>query len=121
MMPADPNTVSPPQPASPAPPAARPGVSPEDRQRLEGAFATYRRELPRLLAQGDAGRYALIQGDKVVSVWDTSRDAGQSGYERFGVEGGFAIQRINPLDVQRFALLDAGLVRDLRKEPPCPS
>jgi hypothetical protein len=69
-------------------------------------FATYRRELPRLLEAGQAGRYALIRGDEVLTIWDTQRDALQGGCERFGLEP-FAIHKIDPRDVERFALWDA--------------
>ena len=53
---------------------------------FEHEMAAYQRELPRLLAEGEQGRHALIQGDEVISVWDTRRDALQVGHERFGLE-----------------------------------
>lgn len=71
-------------------------------------IATYRRELPRLLQEGEAGRYALIKGDEVLSVWDTQRDVLQAGRERFGLAPIF-VQEINPRDIERFALLVAQL------------
>jgi hypothetical protein len=63
-------------------------------------IATYRRELPRLIAEGHAGRFVLIKGDAVVSVWDTSDDAYQAGCERFG-SGPFLAQPIDPRDLTR--------------------
>ena len=42
---------------------------------IRAEIATYRRELPRLLAEGYAQRFVLIKGDQVVGVWDTSDDA----------------------------------------------
>ena len=100
---------------------AYPSLSQEDWDRSEKAFNTYRRELPRLLQEGHAGRFALIVGEEVLSVWDTTRDAAQAGYERFGVDGKFCIHEIKPQDVERFRLLDEGKVRDFRRRPPCRS
>jgi hypothetical protein len=81
-------------------------VSPQEWERALRDLATYRRELPRLLQEGHAGRYALIKDDQVVSVWDTVADALQAAAERFGPEP-VATYKINPLDVDRFALLNA--------------
>jgi hypothetical protein len=83
---------------------------------LEAEVATYRRELPRLLEEGEAGRFAVINGDQVLATWDTYRDALQYGYERFG-EQPFLAQRIDPRDVERFARL----FLDPKKDTPCPS
>ena len=54
---------------------------------------TFKREAPRLLAEGHKGRFALIKGDRVWSVWDTQRDAIQAGQERFG-QGPFTVQEV---------------------------
>jgi hypothetical protein len=64
---------------------------------LEREIATYQREKARLLAEGEHGRYALIHGDAVASVWDTWRDASQAGYEKFGLES-FMIQEIREIE-----------------------
>ena len=93
-------------------------VSPEQWERALRDLATYRRELPRLLQEGQAGRYALIKNDQVVSVWDTVGDALQAAVERFGLEP-VATYKINPLDVERFTLLDDPLPPG--KEAACPS
>ncbi|MBL8183185.1 MAG: hypothetical protein JNM56_15800 [Planctomycetia bacterium] len=66
---------------------------------LEIEFDTYGRERSRLLEEGEAGRFAVIQGDKVLSTWDTYRDALQYGYERFG-EQPFMVQRIDARDIE---------------------
>jgi hypothetical protein len=93
----------------------RPGhVSPAQWERLQRDLETYRRELPGLLHQGHAGRYAVIKDDLVLSVWDTLADALQAAGERFG-DTLVATYKINPLDVERFAHVDA------RKEAACPS
>jgi hypothetical protein len=72
----------------------------------EPEFAAYLRELPRLLAEGHAGRYALLKGDEVLSVWDTQRDVLQAGYERFGLQP-FSVKRIDPRDPERISAIRA--------------
>jgi hypothetical protein len=74
---------------------------------LEREQATYEREKARLLAEGEQGRFALIHGDEVVSVWDTYRDASQAGSERFDL-GTFMIRQI--LKVERPGFLTPFLV-----------
>jgi hypothetical protein len=87
-------------------PTRPPHLPPEQWDRAQRDLQTYRRELPRLLQEGHAGRYAIIRDDQVVSIWDTVGDALQAAGERFGLEP-VATYPINPLDVERFALLDA--------------
>jgi hypothetical protein len=99
-------------------PGRPPQVSAEQWDRAQRDLRTYRRELPRLLQEGHAGRYAIIRDDQVVSVWDTIDDALQAAGERFGLEP-VATYRINPLDVERFALLDAQAAAG--KGAACPS
>ncbi len=77
-------------------------------------FAAYLRELPQLLAEGHAGRYALLAGDEVLSIWDTQRDALQAGYERLGLEP-FSVKKIDPRDPERLAAVRAA------EEQACPS
>jgi hypothetical protein len=68
--------------AQPEPPSTlSPGL-----QKIKREIKTYRRELPRLLAEGQEGRVALIKGDEVVSLWDTFDEAYQAGRERFGLD-----------------------------------
>jgi hypothetical protein len=63
---------------------------------------TYLRELPRLLAEGEAGRFALVKGDQVLSVWDTFDDAVQAGEDRFLLAGeAYLAQPIDPHDLTR--------------------
>jgi hypothetical protein len=68
---------------------------------LEREIETYQRELPRLLQEGEGGRWALIKGDEVVDVWDTQRDAIQAGRARFGLEPTL-VKHIDPRDSERF-------------------
>jgi hypothetical protein len=85
----------------------------------EKEIATYRRELPRLLAEGYAGEYALVKGDEILSVWETQGDAIRAGSERFGLEPIF-VKKIDPRDPDRYALLDAYLEAQ-KKGSSCPS
>jgi hypothetical protein len=93
-------------------------VSLDQWQRAQRDLETYRRELPRLLQEGQAGRYAIIKDDQIVSVWDTLGDALAAAGERFGLEP-VATFHINPLDVERFVRIDAQ-ARTAR-EAECPS
>jgi hypothetical protein len=98
-----------PAPQPPAPPPPSLTVTPsglEAIRRYERELATYLRELPRLLAEGQAGRHVLIQGDELVGIWDAQGEAIQGGRERFGLEPIF-VKTIDPRDPERFALLDA--------------
>jgi hypothetical protein len=61
---------------------------------LRTELETYYRELPRLLEDGEEGRYALVKGGAVHSVWDTFRDARQRGVEQFGMEP-FMVQEVD--------------------------
>jgi hypothetical protein len=60
---------------------------------LEQELRTYRRELPRLLAEAP-GKFALVHGDKVESLWATYEDALQAGYERHQLTP-FLVKRIS--------------------------
>jgi hypothetical protein len=86
-------------------------------KRYEQEIATYLRELPRLIQEGQSGRHALIKGEEILSIWDTQGDAIQAGCERFGLEPIF-VKTIDPRDPQRFALLQKELLS--RKDVPCP-
>jgi hypothetical protein len=65
----------------------------------------YMREMPRLLAEGEEGRFVLFGGAQVFSTWDTFSDAIEAGYERFGLDGQFLVQRVLPRDYERFLIL----------------
>lgn len=53
---------------------------------LKREINTYRRELPRLLAEGEEGKFVLIKGDQVIGVWDTFDDAYQAGSLLYGLD-----------------------------------
>jgi hypothetical protein len=69
---------------------------------LEQELETFRRELPQLLLQSEnRGKYALIHGDKVDSVWATMDEALNAGYERFGLEP-FLVKEITDDEKPRY-------------------
>jgi hypothetical protein len=46
-------------------------------------WQTYRRELPRLLAEGQAGRYALVKRDEIIGIFSTLDDAVTVGRAKY--------------------------------------
>jgi hypothetical protein len=100
-----------PVPQQPPTPAVHINVGPgglEGLKLFEREIAAYRRELPRLLEQGQAGRHALVKGDEILSIWDKEADAIQAGRERFGLDPIF-VKTIDPRDPERYLLLDSWL------------
>jgi hypothetical protein len=85
-----------------------------DLERLEREFHTYRRALPRLVAEGYAGKFALLHEGQILGLWDTHEVASQEGRGRFGLVP-ISVKKIDPRDLERLALLDA------RAEAPCRS
>jgi hypothetical protein len=53
---------------------------------LERELTTFQRELPRLLQEGNRGRFALVREDNVHSIWPTVDEALTAGYANFGLE-----------------------------------
>jgi hypothetical protein len=82
---------------------------------LDRETETYRRELPRLLAGGQAGRFALIKGGDIIGTWDNQGEALEAGRQRFGLEP-IAVKKIDPRDVDLLARMDAAA-----KGTACPS
>ncbi len=74
---------------------------PEKARELSQDILTFWKELPRLLADGEEGRYALLQAGGIVSLWDTLNDATQAGYDKFGPDGRFTTACIKSLELQR--------------------
>jgi hypothetical protein len=74
---------------------------PEGLRPIMQEIITYRRELPRLLAEGHEGRVVLIKGDQVLSIWDTLDDAYQAARERFPLGQAFLTQPIDERDLHR--------------------
>lgn len=78
----------------------------EEQERMMRDLDVYRRELPRLLAEGAAGRFCIIKDGMVASIWDTARDAMQ-GAELLYASAPVSLHEIKPQDVKRFEALSA--------------
>jgi hypothetical protein len=78
---------------------------------LEKELEKYERERSGWLAQGFAGRYAVIHGEEVVGIFDGLGDALRAGYDRFLNEP-FLVREIREHDKTH------STSRSLR---PCPS
>src|SRR5579872_6451271 len=50
---------------------------------LHSAWAAYRREVGRLLAEGQEGKFVLIKDDAVVGLYDTWDAAREAGLRRY--------------------------------------
>jgi hypothetical protein len=48
-------------------------------------WSVYLRELPRWLAEGQEGRFVLLRDGEVIGLWDTWREAVDTGRQRFGM------------------------------------
>jgi len=48
---------------------------------LDVEYETFKRELPRLLAEGHKGKYVLIKGEKIYGIFATQDEAIRQGYE----------------------------------------
>jgi hypothetical protein len=88
---------TPPEETTPTPAPAVFQMTEEDLALLRGSLTgtlmereadvlSWYQALPRLLAEGEEGRYALMYDGQVVSIWDTLGDAIQAGLEKFGVD-----------------------------------
>ena len=82
-----------------------PAISAEDLARLEREFATYRRELIKLIADGHGGRFALIRENAVLGIWNSPSEASEEGRRRFGMDP-ITVKRIDPRDLDRLPALD---------------
>jgi hypothetical protein len=83
--------------------------SSEDVMPLEQEQATYDRELPNLRAH--PGKWVLIQGDKVIGLYDTYNDALKVGYDTFKLLS-FLVKQIQAVEQVHC------VTRDI---VPCPS
>jgi hypothetical protein len=54
---------------------------------------TYRREMPRWLAEGQEGKFVLIKGEEVIGLFEKEEDAMAVGRERY-LLGPFLVQQI---------------------------
>jgi hypothetical protein len=68
---------------------------------LEKELETFRRELPKLLADSNnRDKYALVFGERIEGVWPTREEALAAGYERFNIQP-FMVKRITEREKPR--------------------
>ena len=72
---------------------------------LEQELATYRRELPKMLAE-HAGDYVLIHGDQVIGFWPDEDSAWEEGVERFRPGLPFMVRRVEEKEPVLYTYLD---------------
>ena len=58
-------------------PAAQPN------SRLFQEWNYYRREVARLLAEGEEGRFVLISGERIIGIWDTQEEAEAVAFHKY--------------------------------------
>jgi hypothetical protein len=52
---------------------------------IETEWNFFRKEWPRLLADGHEGRWVLIKGEEILGLFDSRDEAVTAGYDRLGV------------------------------------
>jgi hypothetical protein len=87
---------------------------------LTAAWKMFRRELPRLLEEGEQGRYALVTADQIVGVLNTYVGALGAGAERFGPDQPYIAIRIDPRFLQLSEDTPISFPRQLTDEPTQP-
>lgn len=85
----------------------------EEQKRLMDYLSIYRKELPRLIEQGEAGRFAVIECQNVAHVWDTAEDAFQAATLLIGGDQ-FAVYQVKLQDAARL------LGDETTKDATCP-
>ena len=68
---------------------------------LERELQAFRKSLPKLIADGSEGKYALVHGDDVVDVFGTYEDAIKEGYAKFGLDP-FLVKQIQAVEQVQF-------------------
>src|SRR5205809_1077338 len=56
-------------------------------------WKTFKREVFRLVNDGEIGKFAVLKGEQLVGVWDTLSDAELAGRRQFG-DAPFLVQEI---------------------------
>jgi hypothetical protein len=54
---------------------------------LADEWNTFRRELPRLLAEGHEGKFALLKGNEIIGLYDTWEAGYAAGLQRYLLQG----------------------------------
>ena len=67
---------------------------------LEQELEVYRNRLPDLL-RSDRGKFVLIHGGRVDSIWETLDRALQEGYNRFGIAP-FLVKEITEQEQEQY-------------------
>lgn len=65
-------------------------------------IATFERQKDELLNSGNEGKYVVIQGDRVLGIWDTYQDALQAGYGTVGLDRSFLVKQLSGLERVHF-------------------
>ncbi len=78
-------------------PPARPG------EQTFQEWETYRREVGRLLAEGNEGRFVLIKGDQIIGLFDTYEQARDAGAEQF-LLGPYLVQQVRTREPLYYSL-----------------
>jgi hypothetical protein len=66
-------------------------------------WETYRREVGRLLAEGNEGRYILIKGGQIIGIWDTQKEAFEAADQRFPRQP-YLVRRIQERERLRYMI-----------------
>lgn len=61
---------------------------------LDKELEVYRRERPRLLAEGERDKYVLIKGEHIVGLYGSLEEGLKAAYERFGLDTPFFLREI---------------------------
>jgi hypothetical protein len=64
---------------------------------LAQEWKTYKREVARLVAEGNEGKFCLIKGDEIVGIWESFSAAVAAGYERYGLTD-LMVREINAIE-----------------------
>jgi hypothetical protein len=64
---------------------------------LEKELEIYHSQLPKLLADGNEGKFVLIHRESVVDVFGAYEDAIKEGYAKFGLKP-FLVKRIQAME-----------------------
>jgi len=73
----------------PLPPVERPTIHytelPEDTSNspIASEWNFYRREVGRLLAEGQEGKWLLIKGERIIGIWDSEAEAHQVAVQKY--------------------------------------
>jgi hypothetical protein len=113
-------TPKPTLPTAPAqvPVAPQPQLAEEDLAILQASLTdqlkereqdilAFWRELPRLLAAGEEGRYAIVHDGRVESLWDSYDDARQAALDKYGLDGRFSTPLVRQRELDRLKALVA--------------